>query len=255
MQSLTAQDTNFTLVKIIQEPTDFIATDHLQNLYLATQNGEIQKYNAKGELLFKYNNDNYGKPNLIDASSPLRVLVHYAEYLTTIVLDRTLSELYIYNLADYGFSQVNILTTAPDNGLWLYDEWAYQIKKINQQGETVVASNDLSQVLGFQIVPTQIIFQNNHVYLQDKINGVFVFDAYGQFLEKITFDQVDKISIRENQLSYYKNKEIHFYHLVKKIKLSKAIPMDFPAVDAKQENNLLFIDTKEGAVIYRLLNP
>lgn len=255
--SLSAQsvdlekDTNYTLIKELEELAHFITIDNLQNIYVATLKNAIQKYNSKGELLFTYNNTNYGTPSLIDASNPLRVIVYYDEYLTIVVLDRTLSELYIYNLIDYGFNQVSEVTSTPDNGLWLYDEWTNQLKRINQQGETVVTSNDLVQVLGYEIEPQQIILENNNIYLYDRVKGILVFDFYGQFLHTIDITKVYKVQIKGNQLSYFKNGKLHFYHLKHQKTYQELLPSSDGVLQAIKENNLLFLNIAGNVVLYR----
>jgi hypothetical protein len=245
------KDTNYVLVKELDELAIFITTDNLQNVYVATLESIIQKYNSKGELLFTYNNENYGKASLIDASNPLRILVYYDEYLTIVVLDRTLSELYIYNLIDYGFNQVNEVVSTPDNGLWLYDEWTNQLKRIGQQGEVMVASNDLSQVLGFKIEPVQIILQNNSIYLYDRKKGILVFDLYGQYLKTIDIKGIYLINIKGNQLSYFKNERLHFYHLKQKRTYKETIPYPEAIIQAFKEGELLYINMAGSVYIYK----
>ena len=246
------KDTNYVLIKELDELANFITIDNLRNIYLATLKNTVQKYNSKGELLFTYNNTNYGEPSLIDASNPLRILVYYDEYLTIVVLDRTLSELYIYDLIDYGFNQVNELTSTPDNGLWLYDEWTNQLKRINQQGETIVTSNDLSQVLGFEVEPNQIILQNNNVYLYDSDKGVLVFDLYGQFLTIIDIKKVYKVHIKGNKLSYFKNGRLHFYHLIHKKTYQEKLPYYYDIIQAIKENNSLYLNIAGSVFLYKI---
>ncbi len=207
--SLKAQDTNFIKVDSFEIESDYFTTDPLQNIYVVTPSGIIQKYNVKGDLLFEYNNENFGKPIFIDATNPLRVLLFYSEYLTAIVLDRTLNELYTYNLIDYGINQVIAITSAVDNGLWLYDDWTYQIKKINRLGEIEVESNDLSQVLEEELSPIQIIFQNNKIYLFDQSEQVFIFDMYGQFIEKLKTREAKAIQVSEQFLFYAIKDKLH----------------------------------------------
>ena len=248
------KDTNYILVKELDELAIFITTDNLQNVYVATLKNTIQKYDSKGELLFTYNNENYGEASLIDASNPLRVLVYYDEYLTIVVLDRTLSELYIYDLINYGFHQVNEVISTPDNGLWLYDEWTNQLKRIGQQGEIIVASNDLSQVLGFELTPTQIILENNNIYLYDNDKGILVFDLYGQYLKKIDIKSVYKIHIKGNELSYFNNHQLHFYHLKTKETYTKKLPYIDDVVQVFKENSILYMNIAGSVFLFKEKN-
>lgn len=228
-----------------------ITSDPLQNLYLLTANGELQKYNTKGQLLFKYNNQNLGAPAHIDATNPLRILLHYPDYLTTIVLDRTLNELYVYNLLNYGFNQVNAITTSPDNGLWLYDEWTYQFKKINQHGETVISSNDLSQVLNVQLAPSQILFQNNNIYLCDEEEGIFVFDFYGQFLAKIPLIGIHNLQIQGAKITYLENQQLKIFNLLKSTTTIFSLPtLSQPLQALRIEEKHLFLLTNNSVFIF-----
>ena len=245
------KDTNYTLIGELEELAIFITTDNLKNVYVATLKSAIQKYNSKGKLLFTYNNENYGKPSSIDASNPLRVLVYYEEYLTVVVLDRTLTELYIYDLIDYGFNQIQVLASTPDNGLWLYDEWTNQLKRINRQGETIVTSNDLSQTLGFEIKPTQLILENNNIYLYDNDKGVLVFDLYGQFLKTIDIKGIYKIHIKGNKLSYFNNHRLYFYHLKTKKMYTEQLPHLYGIVQVFKENRILYMNIAGSVFLYK----
>jgi len=70
----------------------FVTSDVLQQVYIATAAGSVQKLDKKGQLLFEYNNRRLGQIGVIDANNPFNVLVYYPELATIIVLDRTLSQ-------------------------------------------------------------------------------------------------------------------------------------------------------------------
>ena len=142
----SAQDTSYQLITEIKTSVEYFTTDALKNVYIFNSDNILQKYNVKGKLLFEYDQQNYGTASYIDASNPLRILVYYEEYLTATVLDRTLSELYVFNLKDYDIFQAQAITGANDNGIWFYDEWSFQLKKISQQGKIERTSDDFSQI-------------------------------------------------------------------------------------------------------------
>ncbi|MEM6320241.1 MAG: hypothetical protein AAF960_21410, partial [Bacteroidota bacterium] len=176
--------TVFQLVRTIPVKSTYLAVDNLYNLYVATEEGQIRKYNAAGLQEFDYNNNRYGAVDKIDVRNPLSILIYYHELATLVILDRTLSEMKQLNLFDLDFIEPKAVAIANDNNLWIFDQVAAILKKVNQEGTTLFESRNLNQLTRKNLTPTFLQEANNLIYLSDEEHGLFVFDAFGQLMQQ-----------------------------------------------------------------------
>ena len=161
--------------------------DNLSNCYLISANGQLKKYDAKGETAIVYNDQlRYGTIAKLDVSNPMRLLVHYADYNTVVWLDRFLKPLHTVDLRASGIVSAKSVAGSFDGKIWVYDEWEHSLKKIDSRGELLQKTPDLRQVLGEEITPLAIFDCRQRVYCYDSLKGVYVFDYYGNFEKKIS---------------------------------------------------------------------
>lgn len=158
------------------------AVDPFQHLIVYTRDQQLRKYAPDGSLLFQNDLPNYGTLTTIDASNPLRIVLFYRDFQVVQILDRTLSEHYVYHLADYDILQAEAVCTDPDNGLWLYDSWTAQLKKIAPDGTLVRESVQLLQWLDVAPEPVQLLRWADRLYLIDAQLGLLAFNQLGGFV-------------------------------------------------------------------------
>lgn len=245
---VSAQDTSYQLITEIKTSVTYFTTDALKNVYILNSDNILQKYNIKGKLLFEYDQQNYGTVSYIDASNPLRVLVYYEEYLTATVLDRTLSELYVFNLKDYDIFQVQAITGANDNGIWLYDEWTFQLKKISEQGTIERTSDDFSQVFSERISPKQLLISGNRMYINSPKVGILVFNFFGKYIQTIPLLIEKNFQLQNNQIIYFEGGQLHAYSLQSFQKTTINIQKNVKNVQVVQQ--YLFLEMSEKVMIY-----
>jgi hypothetical protein len=252
---LFAQDTTLVFQDSVLVQAEYITTDKLQNLYVLTPDNQIFKYNSKGQLLFKYNNENYGKPSSIDVSNPLRPFLYLNDYLKAIVLDRTMNELYEYDLSLFNVDAiVSVAAPSPDNGIWLFEDASFKIKKFSAQGQLLYESNDITQTSGIAIEPHQIIFHNNKIYLHQKETTILVFDRFGQFIEELSIETLNEIQIENEWIITHetaKNK-LTFQHFNPSVKEKLILPeLKSPVLQAIKSGNLIFLRMADQVLVYR----
>lgn len=207
------QDYDYQLVRQIKQVAQQIAVDNLQQLYIVAKDYQLNKYNATGKLLYTFNENSLGTLSHIDVSNPLQTLVYYQEYNTVILLDRTLSELYRFNLTDLDIFQLKALGTSRDNNLWFYDLNSATLKKINQQGQILQESSDLTLVVDSELNPNFLIERNNKVYLNNPQEGILVFDLFGAYLKTIELPNLNFFQIEEQQLFYLEHSTLKSFDL------------------------------------------
>jgi hypothetical protein len=199
-----AQDTAFRITykqKLIGEFTDF-AVDNLSNIYLVTATNQIKKYNNKGDSVAVFNDQKkYGKIFSIDVTNPFKVLVYYKEFSTILVLDRFLSVVNTIDLRKQNISDAKAVGLSYDNNIWIYDELASKIRKIDDNGKQLLESTDLRMVFEEVPAPTFIIDNKKSLYLYDPKRGWLVFDYYGGYQNKFAFTNWKDVQVINDNLT------------------------------------------------------
>jgi len=170
-----------------QQITDF-TVDNIGNLYLLLQNGQLKKINPNGDSVAVYNNvRRFGQPYSLDVSNPLKVLLYFKDFGTVVILDRLLNSRSVLDLRAQHLLQVNAIGQSYDNNIWIFDGLENKLKKIGDDGKLLDQTTDLRQVFDSTPSPQFILDQDQSVYLYDSLMGVYVFDYYGGFKNRIPF--------------------------------------------------------------------
>jgi hypothetical protein len=180
--------------------TDF-NVDNLGNLYLVFQNGQLKKLRPNGDSLAVFNNvRKFGKLYTVDVSNPLKVLLHFKDFNTIVILDRMLNERSILDLRKFNLLQVRAIGQSYDNNIWIFDELDAKLKKIGDDGRLIDQSNDFRQIFDTTPSPSVIIDQDKLVYLYDDQRGVYTFDYYGGFKSRVPFTGWQDFTVINNSI-------------------------------------------------------
>lgn len=195
---VTAQkDSSFVLVKSYQGDVMTAAIDNLDNLYILSSKGQLKKYNAAGDSVAVYNQVRHsGKPATLDISNPLRPLLFYKDYSSVVILDRLLATRSSLDLRKYNILQPTAIGLSYDNNIWVFDGYDNKLKKIDEQGNTLLETVDFRTIFPQPIAPQSIINDNGMVYLADSASGVLVFDNYGTFKKKIPLTGWQSVTVK-----------------------------------------------------------
>lgn len=197
-------DSTYQLIQTIPINSTYLIADNLQNIYVATQRGQVIKFDKNGKQQFEYNNNRLGEIGKIDIRNPLTILVYYPDLAIVVILDRTLSPIKELNLYDLEIIAPRGIALANDNNIWVYDEVAAVLKKISQTGETIFESRNLNQLTRKNLSPTFLLEKNNLIYLSDLENGLFVFDNFGQLKQEILIKGIERFQVEGQQLFFEK---------------------------------------------------
>jgi hypothetical protein len=173
-------------VKSISGQFSFFMPDELGNLFAITANGQFKKYNAQLDSMGVLNEiKRYGKPYSMSVENPLRSLLFFKEYKTVVVLDRLMQVVGKVDLRKAGIYQTQAVGQSYDNNIWTFDEQDSKLKKISTEGKLLFETPDLRLVFSEAILPTSLFDRNGYVYLYDPAKGLFIFDYYGAFKNRI----------------------------------------------------------------------
>ena len=239
---LQAQE--YQLHQEIETTARYFATDKLQNIYLVLPQNEVVKYNKAGQEIFRYNNNRLGELTHIDANNPFKIGLFYGEFGNLISLDRTMTPTGELRLFDFNLIQVDAVALAADNNIWLYDKLDFQLKKINQNGEILFESGDLSLTINQSLQPNFLIEREQQIYLNDPNIGILVFDVFGQFEKTLEFKGLREFQILDGQLLFFQNGELTAFNLQSLLSQSIKLPdgIGAKALVMVQKNRLYILE-------------
>lgn len=191
----------------------YFTIDKLNQLYLVTDRNEVIKYDSKGKEVFRYNNNFLENLELVDATNPFNILLYYPDYLSIITVDRTMTEVGAFDLSALNLIQVKAIGSSNDNNIWIYDEVAFKLKKVNRSGMTIKQSVDINLQLGFSPQPTFLIERENNVYVNDPRYGIVVFTNFGEYDSVLDLKGIEKFQVFNNRLVYKIGTQLFSYHL------------------------------------------
>ena len=250
-----AQD-SMLLEKYIPGSYVKMALDPLQQLFLLREDGQLKKYNLKGDSLAVFNEFiRFGKKAVLDVSNPLRTLLYYPEFLNLVLLDRMLGKRAVIDLKRLGFYQVGAVAQAYDNGIWLNDLELGQLVRISEAGLVQDRFTDFRRMFDSVPVPVSIFDQASQLYLYDPKLGFYLFDRYGAFKTRIAFYDWQDVNIINGQFFGRKNGVLLRYNPSKYEMREMELPepwRDCLQLLVTQERVLVL--KKDRVEIYRLTN-
>lgn len=190
--------------KIIEFDLDSTAkweVDALGFIYVS-QGGEMTKYDDSGDKLFEQGLKSLGSCSDLLSLNPSKFLHFSEEQQTVCYFDNTLSFTNdCVDLSEYGIENAGLVSTSaqPDK-IWVMDNLGYRLVLLSLnktlQGQEI---KNLRSILNMDSI-VQIIERGNSLYLLDPNQGVFVFDIYGTFIEKISEVGISHIDANEKSL-------------------------------------------------------
>lgn len=223
------------------EPTA-VSIDRQGQLYFASKEGALDKFDQNGKLLFHFSPQKQGSPSIIDAWQGLRTFVYYRDFQEYLFLDRFLNSSERYNIDFNELSNFSgLVTPAGDNNLWLINDQELGLLKIDINNREVLIENKLNFILKLDDLEIQFIRSyQNLLFISDAKHGVFVFDNLGNFIENIAIGKVDFFSFQENHLIYIQNQKLILLDVYTKTKREVSLPN--PSYQyVLMENNKVFL--------------
>lgn len=158
-------------------------SDAIGNVYVQLVNGEIRKYDNRGNLVGNYRELVLGMPGSFDVSNPLQPLVFYPKFGIVVQLDNMMYEVSRLKVDGLGLSTNSVMCRSYDNNLWFYDERSFRLKKISfdlniiQEGDNLM-TRDVQLLSSGKIRITET---NDRVYIYSEDGRFFEFSLFGKF--------------------------------------------------------------------------
>jgi hypothetical protein len=194
-------DSVFALSRSIPGLFSDFTIDNLGNLYLVNQTGQIKKIGPAGDSIAVFNNvRQYGKIYLMDVTNPLKLLLYFKDFGTIVILDRFLNARGTVDLRRQQLFQVKAIGQSYDNNIWVFDELENKLKRVSEDGRILDQSTDFRLLFDSTPSPQFIVDQNRQLYLYDSVKGVYLFDYYGAFKNRIQLTGWSEFTVISNVL-------------------------------------------------------
>lgn len=240
---------------ILQIPGQFnrMEVDALGHIYLL-EDGLLKKYTSAGDSLSVYNDvRRFGNPTILDVSNPLKTLLFFKNFTTLVILDRMLSQRATLNLRKMQIFAARSAAVSYDNEIWVLDEQDFKLKKINENSQLLLESNDLRLITDIPVRADQIIDHNGYVYLYDRSFGFTILDRYGAFKGTLPFPGMQSLSFTPNAVYGFNHGAMSRLDLNLKISTPVVLPDMFKtATSVRVVNPYLYLLNESGVSVYRL---
>jgi hypothetical protein len=211
-KAYSQNDSLFRFLKKLEYPISSFTVDNLGELYIINTDNQLKKYNEKGDSIGVFNQvTKYGKLSYVEAQNPWKAILFYQNYSTIVLLDKYLNVLTNINLRKQNIFQVKAVTTSYDNNIWLFDEQDNKLKKIDDAGNNLFETVDFRLLFDSVPSPKKIIDNDGFVYLYDPKKGLYIFDYYGSFKNKLPFLNWTDIAIIDKQIYGFDKENIYRY--------------------------------------------
>lgn len=203
--------------KIKSIPGNYISfsVDNLENIYLLSATNQLKKLRPNGDSVTVFNDvKKFGEATLVDVSNPLKILLYYKGFATVVVLDAMLNLKNTIDLRRKNIFNVNAIGLSYDGKIWVYDEMDNTLKKIDDNGDVIFKTADFRQLFDRTIAPKKIYDQNRYVYLYDPAQGIYVFDYYGAYKNRIDITNWEQLRIADKYIHGKDKKSLYKYNML-----------------------------------------
>ena len=247
-----AQDSLFRLRKTLKITGAQLAVDNLDNLYVLSNNEQLKKFSPNGDSIAVYNEvKRFGKLHTLDATNPLKLLLYYKDFATVVILDRVLGLRASLDLRRHNIQQASAIGLSYDNNIWVFDALNNKLKKVDEQGNQLMETEDFRALFNTSFQPTTIIDQNNSLYLYDPAIGVYQFDHFGTFQKKYPITKWQNIAVVGKHIVGITGSALHAFNTSTLLQQQYQFPSSFGSFSQYIiGNTALFGLGKESVQVY-----
>ncbi|RYY31243.1 MAG: hypothetical protein EOO04_01970 [Chitinophagaceae bacterium] len=230
--------------------------DNLGNCYTISSTGQLKKFTAEGDSAAVFNDvRRYGKLHSIDVTNPLKVLLYFKSFSTILILDRFLNVRSAIDLRKQNLFQVKAIGQSYDNNIWVFDELESKLKKVSDDGRIIDQSADFRMLFDSMPSPQFIVDQDKLVHLYDSTKGVYFFDYYGAFKNRIIFTGWSDFTVI-NKVMFGRDGDYLYSYEPGSLNLKKfAIPVGLRASTKLKITPQYLYALKEGRLEYYNYEP
>lgn len=240
----------FEFITKIDTVAKIASVDNFGNLFIITPKNEVLKFNPKGKFLWNYTNKTYGDITQLDVTDPLRVILFYAGFQQIIVLNNNLSEISQYSFNQNPEQQITLIASANNNGFWVYDQINRELRKLTNSFTDDLKSGNIYQRNGFDMQANFMVSDEQNVFINDEIEGVRVFDQYGNFVKTAVIDAESEFEVNGQEIYFFKSPKLMSYNYLTFELKEVPLPIKSNSSNALLRYNRLIILNEKGLTLW-----
>lgn len=176
--------------------------DEAGNMYVVEGN-KITMYNPLGEIEYAYSNYYTTKLHSIDVSNPEKILLFYKQDQKITLLNQYFrAEPKPFFLKEKEYENITAACLSQDDNVWIFDEAQQLLIKLTDTGDFITQGEKLSASAGAPIKSSFMVDYKGRIYIADASQGLFVFDAIGNYLETLPLKGIRHFRIDDNKIYY-----------------------------------------------------
>jgi hypothetical protein len=228
-----------------------VSIDRFNNIYIAEAKGNIHQFNSGGKLLQTFSPTKPGKISHIEAWQAVTIFVFYQDFQQALFLDRFLTPSPPISLNDLHNGFIRLATISNDQNLWMIDETDLSLKKYNLKQNNYTINSPLNLQLEQKKMDLNLIKEyQNLLFINDRINGILIFDILGNYLRKIPEKEIDYFNFLKNEIYYLQNNEIRLINIYDQKERIITIPDQEPYKFALATENQIFLISDSSLKIF-----
>lgn len=240
---------NYKLIKSIPFQEATFTTDNLGNTYVIAGN-QLLEFDGQGKPKYNYSERNLGMLRSVDASNPMKIVLYYPDFAQINILSSKLALQSTINLRPLGIMQPTLICNSGNEGYWAFDLQDFQLKKIDLNLRVTMESGNITQSVGYSILPDFLTEADHYVYLNNPTTGILVFDLYGSYYKTIPIKNLKAFQIIGDELLYVEKNKLISFHLKKLEEKEILLPPCDSLVHARIEQKELFLLTTASLNFY-----
>lgn len=239
----------WTLKDSVKAPgTAIFRVDDLGSMYFVDRSQTITMIRKNG-LVFTFNERSLGDVTNVDVSNPLKVLVHYGEANTLLILDNTLTQMGKITLDDLGVYGLNVVVgTSRLGGFWVFNPIEYNLARYDFD-RSRIAGNQFNRNKLKSTEPIRLLERNGKVFLSFKEGKLLVFDINAVYLYQFPFPEHGRFQVLRNEILYFQNDSLRILNFETVVQKEVTLPPQL-----KREGNRQKACVMSGNRLYGIID-
>ncbi|HRO43828.1 MAG TPA: hypothetical protein PL009_13405 [Flavipsychrobacter sp.] len=229
----------------------FMTTDELGNVYVVRDDNSLVRFDENGDSSAFFRSIQNGEIASVDATNPMNIVVYYPAYSRVVILDRQLAQKIDLDLRRLNIANTSVVAASADGNLWVYDQFNARLRKIDQQLNEVVQSNDVRIETNAVPTPSFMIERDWKVFLCDTVRGIFTFDRYANYVNTLAVYGVKHLQVFGSQLIYRNADSLVSWDRSKVHWNVLQIPRKGRIINAALIRNTLYVLYEDALILYR----
>lgn len=226
-----------------------IFVDNNENIYALTESG-INKYNKNLEFLYTYEFNRYGKPSVVDAHIPMKLLLFFSSYNIAIVLDNRLAVVRQIDVTKFSEEFNNVLCFSADNNIWLFDNNLQSLTKYSQSLKVQYTYENMNLRMNQFIQASEMQEVNNYLVLCDTLNGFYIFDMLGNFVNQFVLPGIRNYQLLGSVLYFLQDGQLRSFDILDENSKTFTISVKQNVIDFKINGSHLLV--LEKGLLYQV---